>query len=182
VRWISFAIVLYAAAVFQSAAAPYLSLYSVRPNLLVVLAVFYALEARRDDAMLACWMIGLVMDLTGLSYVHHGVSNVGLCALGLGLMSVVIVKLRELTFRESVWSQLFFCFAAQAALFALIALHMAYALHTWEHFGRVVRWGLYAAVYTAVVAPYGHWVLRQFRGTLGVGAGRFGGSYSSGLR
>lgn len=182
-RWISFAIVLYVVTVLQTAAAPYLALHTVWPNFLVILAVYYALEAKPDDAMRACWIIGLVIDLAGLSYANHNYSNVGLCALTLGLVGAAIVKVRDLTFRESAWSQLVFCFIAQAILSCAVGLHMSYALGSWGRFTDVLSHGLYGAAYTAAVAPYGHWLLRRFRGALGVGsAAGFGASYRRGLR
>ena len=36
--------------------------------------------------------------------------------------------------------------------------------------GEVLLVGLYSAVYTALIAPYGHWVLKRLRGLLGIGA------------
>lgn len=167
-RWIAFAILTYVVTVLQVAVVPFVAVHTIRPNLLVILAVHYALAARTHDALLACWIIGLVVDLTSLSYAEH--ANVGLHALSLGLIALVIVSLRDLTFRDSVVTQLFFTFAAKLALSVLAGAYMLYVVHAPDRFGEVVVTGAYATVYTAVLAPYGHWLLRKLRSLLGIGA------------
>lgn len=165
-RWIAFAILIYLVLVLQTAVAPLLAMHTVWPDFMVVTAVWFALMARAPDAMLACWFIGLAMDLAGLSYQGH--SNVGAHALALGLLSIAIVKVRDFTFRESVASQLFYTFFTKLGLCALVGLHMLYVVGELGRFGEVMARGLYEAVYTAALAPYGHWLLRQFRGPLGI--------------
>ncbi len=166
-RWIPFAILVYLALVVQTAVAPFLSLHGVQPDFVVILAVYYALVAKPPDAMLACWIIGLASDLAGLSFAGHG--NVGVRALSLGLISVLIVKVRELTFRDSVWSQLVFTFATKACLSILVGLHALYVAGAALGLNEILARSFYEAVYAAVLAPYGHWMLRQLRGPLGVG-------------
>lgn len=169
-RWIPFAILVYMAAVLQTAVAPYLALHGVWPDFLVIVALYYVLAAKAVDAMLACWIVGLVIDLTGLSYPGARAANVGAHALALGLISVPLVRLRDYVFRESVWTQLTFTFTAMFALAALAGLHMLYTTGHLDRIGTVLTRGAYEAAYTAVLAPYGHWLLRLFRGPLGVGA------------
>lgn len=166
-RWIAFAILLYCVAVVQTTVAPMLTLHGVWPDFLIIVAVYYALAAAPTDAMLACWVIGLVIDLTGSSYLRDG--NVGVGALSLGLIALLLVKLRDLTFRDSVWTALFFTFLAKLMLSVLSGVHMIYLAKAQARLGDVIIVGFYSAVYTAVLAPYGHWLLRRLRGPLGVG-------------
>lgn len=165
-RWIAFAIIIYLVLVLQTAVAPLLALHTVWPDLMVIAAVWFALLAKPPDAMLACWIIGFAMDLAGLSY--HGYSNLGIHALGLGLVAMVIVKVRDFTFRESVASQLFYTFFTKLALSAIVGLHMLYVVGELGRTGEVMTRGVYEAIYTAALAPYGHWLLRQVRGPLGI--------------
>lgn len=165
-RWITFAIVLYLVLVLQTAAAPYLALHSVTPDFLLIAAVYFALFARPADAMLACWIIGLAMDLTSLSY--GGRANVGLCALSLGLIGLLIVKARDLFFRESVVSQIVLCFAAKLLLAAVVALYALWASDALSRYSEMLGRGFYEAIYAAVLAPYGHWILGRLRNPLGV--------------
>lgn len=167
-RWVAFAILLYVAVALQSAAAPFVAVNSIRPDLMVVIAVHYALAARVYDALLACWFIGLVIDLSGISYRDR--ANVGLHALALGLLAIPIVKMRSFIFRDSVLTQLVFTFLAKLALDLVVGIHMMWAIGDWGRWGEVASRAIYAAIYTAVLAPYGHWFLRRFRGALGIGA------------
>lgn len=167
-HWIAFAILLYLATVLQSAVAPFLAVHTIRPDLLVIVAVHYALLARAPDALIACWLTGLAIDLTGLSYTEH--ANVGVNAFVLGLVALLIVGLRDLTFRESALTQLVFTFLAKLILSLLVGLHMLWAVGQWHRWGEVFTAACWAAVYTALLAPYGHWILRRLRTLLGLGA------------
>lgn len=174
-RWIAFAILLYCVTVVQTTVAPMLKLHGVWPDVLVIVAVYYALAAAPTDAMLACWIVGLMIDLSGAGYLQHG--NVGIGALSLGLIALLLVKARELTFRDSIWTALFFTFSAKLILSILTGVHMIYVAKAPVRLGEIVTVGFYSAAYTAVLAPYGHWILRQLRGPLGVGV-----SYRWGVR
>lgn len=167
-RWITFAIVLYLILALQGAVAPYLALHTVWPDFLVIVGVYFALTARAPDAMLACWIIGLMTDLASLSYGNR--SNIGIHALCFGLLAVGIVRIRDLTFRESIWSQLFYTFTVKLLLASAVGLYMLYSIGALDRFGEVFNRSFYEAVYTAALAPYGHWLLRQFRGPLGITA------------
>jgi rod shape-determining protein MreD len=167
-HWITFVILLVIATALQKTIAPFVAVHTIRPDLMVVIAVHYALAARAQDALLACWSVGLAIDLTSLSF--SGAPNVGLHALSLGLIGLVIVKLRDLTFRESVATQIFFTLAAKLILSLVTGAYLLYVVRDGTaRFGEVVLTGAYAAVYTAVLAPYGHWILRRLRNLLGIG-------------
>jgi rod shape-determining protein MreD len=167
-RWIAFIILLLVVTVLQTSVMPFLAVHTIRPDLLVILAVYYALAARTHDALLACWIIGLAIDLTSLSFA--GGANVGLHALSLGMIALVIVNLRDLTFRDSVATRLFFTFATKLAVSLLAGTYMGFVLQTVHPFRETLITAIYAAVYTAVLAPYGHWVLGRLRRPLGIGA------------
>jgi rod shape-determining protein MreD len=166
-HWIALVILMYVVTALQSAAVPFIAVNTIRPDLMVIVAVHYALAARTYDALLACWFFGLAIDLSGISYQTHG--NVGIHALALGLIAVPIVKMRYFIFRDSVLTQLFFTFAAKFAMDFLVGLHMMRAIGDWSRMREVVVQGLYAAIYTAVLAPYGNWFLKRMRGALGIG-------------
>jgi rod shape-determining protein MreD len=167
-RWISFVILLVVVTALQKTVAPFIAVHTIRPDFMVIVAVHYALAARPYDALLACWCVGLAIDLTSLSYT--GAPNVGLYAMSLGLIGFVIVKLRDLTFRESTMTQLFFTFATKLLLCLMAGAYMLYVTGVKGRFGDVFLTGIYGAVFTAVLAPYGHWALKGLRSVLGIGA------------
>jgi rod shape-determining protein MreD len=165
--WVAFAILLYVVAVLQTAVVPFFAVHGVRPDLMVIVAVHYALSARAADALLTCWTIGLVTDLCGLGYAHH--AAVGAHALALGLVGLFIVGLRDFTFRDGVTAQLFFTFTAGLLQSLLVGLHLRYAATSPPAPAEVLLGALYGAVYTALLAPYAHWLLRRLRAPLGIG-------------
>lgn len=166
-HWIAFAILLYLVTVLQTTVAPFIAVHTIRPDLMVIVAVHYALLARAHDALIACWFTGLAIDLTSLSYLEH--SNVGVNAVSLGLLAIVIINVRELTFRESAITQLVMTFVTKLALAILVGLHGLWAVGPSIRLGDVVTHAIWAAIYTAILTPYGHWILRRFRTVLGIG-------------
>lgn len=169
-RWIPFVILLYLGAVVQSTIAPLIEIKTIRPDLLIILAVYYALLAPRYDAMLACWCIGFLIDLTSIGYASH--SNVGVHAVGLGTAGILIVGLRDYTIQDSPFTQMLYCFAAKLFVAGIMILHMVYIVDIQDVAFRFLNVGLWEAVYTGLLAPYLFWSLRKLRGTLGLGSPR----------
>ncbi len=167
-RWIAFTILLYIVTVLQTAVVPYLGVHHTRPDLLVILAVYYALTARSQDALLAAWFIGLAADLTGLGLVRHG--GIGLHAFTMGLIAILIVNTRDFTFRDSVVTRLVYTLLAAFAQSLLVGLHLYYTAANRPAMIDIVLGSLYSAVFTALLAPYGHWILGRIRTLLGLGA------------
>jgi len=168
--WIAFGILLYLVTVVQTALVPFLAVQGVRPDLMIILAVFYALSARSADALIACWIIGLAMDLTSQSY--SAAANVGVSALTLGLVSLLPVALRDLTFRDSAVTQLLFTFLVKLLAACLVGLHLVCVTDRRERLSDILWAALYAAIYTAILAPYVHGILHRLRGPLGIGTTR----------
>ena len=135
-----------------------------------IVAAFFALTARREDALIACWLIGFAIDLTGLGFSRH--SGVGPSSLVMGIVCLGVVTVRDLTFRDSVVTQLAASFVISFGFAILTGMYLAFAAAnrpaTWD----VVQSGLYGAVYTAVIAPYCQWVLRRMRNLLGLPVSR----------
>src|SRR5262245_59940370 len=167
-RWIPFAILLYLATTFQTTVAPFLSVHNVRPDLLVIIAAHYALAARTHDTLLACWFIGLAADLTSLGYDRH--SGVGLHALAMGLAALCIVGVRDLLLRDSVITQLVITFLVALLQSIVVGAYFWYMVANRPHLSDILLSGVYGAIYAALFAPYGHWLLRRLRTLLGLGA------------
>lgn len=169
-HWVAFTIVLYITTALQATVAPMLAVHGVRPDLMSILAAFYALVARREDALIACWFIGLAIDLTGIGFVRH--SGVGPSSLAMGLMCLAVISVRDLTFRESVVTQLVTSFLISLGFAILAGLYLSYSAANRPRAWDVVQSGLYGAVYTAVIAPYCQWILRRMRNLLGLPTSR----------
>lgn len=120
-RWIGFAIVAFVLVVLQTTLVQLLrvpmgSLGNIVPDLLAAAAVFVCLYCRvRVDAMIAVWVLGLLMDLC-TSGGAGSATRVGPMALSYLLAGAVVYGLREAFFRERLFTRALF-----GAVFCLIA-------------------------------------------------------------
>lgn len=169
-NWVGFAVIAYLVTVIQTSVAPFLAVHTIRPDFMVIVAVFFGLYARPADAMLGCWIIGLLIDLCSLS--HPLRANVGLHALLLGLLGVFMVKTRGVTFREGMISHFIYSFAVCFLMTFAARLHTNWESPGGPETGRQAAVALYTAVYTSMLAPYVHFALRRLRGVLGLHIGQ----------
>jgi rod shape-determining protein MreD len=166
-RWVMFILFVGLLLTLQSAVAPRLALFGLRPDWLLVAVVFFALHARVGDAVLGAWLIGAGADLMSLE-------RLGLMALTYGLAAVLVLSIREYLFRERGRTQfgltLLVCLLVQLGW--LVYRRMAYdpALSVLSD---LVFHSVAASVYTAVWAPLFHWAVLQRPGWLGVPRPRY---------
>ncbi len=105
-RWLTFFLLLYFATALQAAHLGQWSEFGYfHIEYIFMLAVFYALFAEKDAALLACFWCGLMYDLTGQSIV-------GLEAILAGMIALGIVSIRMHIFRSSVLGQMVITFLA----------------------------------------------------------------------
>lgn len=91
-NWIAFAIVAYASLLLQSALGPRLELFGARPDLLLCLATFLGLYARRAEAVAGAWAMGLCAGLLTME-------RFGFLAMSYGLVALAVAIIREFLFR-----------------------------------------------------------------------------------
>ncbi|MBI4580564.1 MAG: rod shape-determining protein MreD [Planctomycetes bacterium] len=149
-RWSSFAILTASAIVLQTSATPLIQIQSVRPDLMLVLAVHYALWGPWPDAAIAAWIIGLATDL-------QSNDRIGVHALCFGLAAWGIMRIRQVVFRDHAITQVLITLAFTAAVHALVGLYRLWGTTVSE--GGIVWPALMTGVYTAVCAPYLYWLL-----------------------
>ncbi|MEE8168916.1 MAG: rod shape-determining protein MreD [Phycisphaerae bacterium] len=169
-RWALFAVVLYVVVVVQTALVPFIEVQSVRPDLLVLLAVYLALAAPTAEALLAGWIIGFAVDLNSLSFAPA--SNVGAFALVYGMTVLVIVQLRRFTFRDHGVTYFMSVFAAALAIHAAVNAHTLYVTGQSDRWIDALAISTGTAFYTALISPYAHWVCRRHRAMLGLAPAR----------
>lgn len=170
-RWIPFVILAWLLVIVQTTLGRVLTLSgtpigSIGPDLLAIVAVFVALQARSgQDAALAGWVLGLALDLTAAGGVASP-TVIGPMPIAYALASGLIYWLREAVFRERALIQ-----ALLAALFCLVAHGIwvtaqslrAAGQMTWSAYGEVLVQAVALAVYTALLTPLGYWALRRVR-------------------
>lgn len=62
-RWLYWSILAYIVLVLQAGVGPFIAWGGVPPNLVLILVVFFALNAPREPALLAGFVLGLMQDL-----------------------------------------------------------------------------------------------------------------------
>ncbi len=148
-RWAAFAILAYVMVALQMALAGFLKYGVASPNLVLPIAVFMAMNARREEALLAAFVLGFLQDL-------FTVQPPGLYALSYGLVGLFVVGARPAVYRDHPLTHFFVTLVGALAVGAIVLLNeWAYPLvhHTVDAAGPSVSQALAGAVYTAVISP-----------------------------
>lgn len=177
-RWWTFIMIAVVALTLQTALAPRLSIWGARPDWILVLCVFVGLHARRWDAVLAAWILGLCADLMSLE-------RVGLLALSYATIAWFVGSIREYLFRHHALTQFVVTFVA-ALLVQIGWLVYRRTLYSFDEpwvidLTRSIFW---TPLYTAVWAPVAHRALLAAASALGLPRPRynFAGSQTAGVR
>jgi rod shape-determining protein MreD len=172
-RMISYIFLAYFALALQIGLAPFIAYHGAAPNLVLLAVVFIAVHAPRDAALIGCFALGFLQDLTTLQ-------QPGLFALSYGLVALFVVSTQQVVYKEHPLTH--FSLALAAGLITAIIL----LLHGWIHppaarttEGTVVfpavristTLQLYSVLYTSFLAPIVLGLLQRARGLFGF-AGR----------
>lgn len=149
-RWFSFAILAVVTLVLQTAVVPRLEIQSVRPDLVFILAVHYALWGPWPQAAIAGWILGLLAGL-------QSADRIGVQAFCFGLAAWAIIKIRQVVFRDHAITQLLITFVFTVLVQMMIGLYRRWGVPLVE--GGVLWPTILTGVYTAACAPYLHWLL-----------------------
>ena len=119
-RWLAYFILAYVAVALQIGLGPFLRYKGAQPNLVLLAAVFIALNAPRDAALLGCLCMGLLQDLVTQQ-------PPGLFALAYGLTAMVAVAVHQVVYREHPLTH--FSLALVGGLITMTVL----LVHGWVH-------------------------------------------------
>jgi rod shape-determining protein MreD len=148
-RWLPFFILAYLTLGVQSGLGPFAQVGGARPNLVLLAAVFVAINAPRDSALLGCVLLGLMQDLLTNS-------PLGLWGLALGVVGWFVVNSRDIVYREHFLTHFSLGLSGALVSGAVVWMHSwAYGrLHPQVHVSRPELGTMAAgALYTAVLAP-----------------------------
>jgi rod shape-determining protein MreD len=166
-RWLSYFILAYVALGLQAGIARAIEWNTAGPNFVLLAVVFIALNAPRDAALLGCFILGAMQDLTSGG-------TMGLFAFSYGLIALFITAIHRALYRRHPVTH--FTVALIAGFLTAIIL----ALHGWirppgpekaadgQRLAAVhpeVLPLLYTAIYSAILAPF---VLRGLQRISGV--------------
>lgn len=182
-RWILFAILAYLSLLAQTTLGSLLVIHSqsigaIMPDILAIVAVFFALALRNGvDVAIVCWILGLGLDLTSAGGAPD-LSVVGPMPLAYAAAGYIVYKLREAFFRDKASSQMIlamvFCLLAHG-LWILIQSLIAIRSVTFAMFGQMLLQALLLGVYSALLAPPIHAMLRRSERWFITAAGGRGG-------
>ena len=137
----------------------------VRPDLLLVLGLFLALNLESHEVFVVGWCFGLASDLVSVA------GRLGLGALLFCLVLYLISLLRKGFFGTRVLAQFLLClgavFIVHWAWFLATAGLNAAPLRTWQ----VAEQAALEALYSAFLAPYLFWLFAMLRGPLHLSLG-----------
>jgi rod shape-determining protein MreD len=161
-RWFPVLLLAYVAIGIQAGISPEVRVHGFGPNLGLLIIVFVALGAPREQALLACVLIGAMQDLATQQ-------APGLYALSYGLIAWLIVGLQNVVYRQHPLTH---------ATFVLLGGIIS-GLIIWIH-GRVLPPPASlsmvpgTAIYTAILAVPALWALQRSRRAFGMSSQRRG--------
>ncbi|HET6427660.1 MAG TPA: rod shape-determining protein MreD [Phycisphaerae bacterium] len=160
-RWIRFAILAYLVVLLQTTVAqlvriPLGPVGAVRPDFLAMVALFVCLAVGGiGDAMLAAWVLGMLVDLT-TGGGPGAATVVGPMALAYALAAALIFRIREAFFRERIVTRMvlgfLFCVVAHGLWVTAQSLAAAKQM-TWGAYWTMLLQVVAVSVYTGAVTP-----------------------------
>ncbi len=150
-RWIRFAILIIIAMLIQ---ASLLSNLRYRPDLLLILLVFYAVYSSTMDAIIASFIIGLASNIISLNLMGTGIIAFGIVGTALAYLQ------RTVSLRNVIFAGFAIFFAG--FLCGLIISFLSY-LKTGQA-GNIMNLAVWTSLYSAVAGPFLFGALKWFSG------------------
>lgn len=161
-RWITFAILACITIVLQTTIVYRLELSQGAPDLMFIVAMLYALHAPTPDAMIAAWLLGFITDL-------FWPGRLGVHAFTYGLLALVVVQFRDSMFRDHPLTALFVTLVCAWLVHLLAGVHyLIFHPEAQRTMAGVLLHATITAMFTAILAPYAHWLLIRMRSLLGL--------------
>ena len=142
-RWLAFFILAYVALGLNAGLARAIQFRSATPDFVLLAAVFIAISAPHDTALLACFILGALHDLAGEG-------TLGLLAFSYGIAAIFLIAAHQAVNRKNPAAQ-FILTAIAGFLIAIII-----TLHAWlRTSGHPPLSPLFtSAIYSAILAPF----------------------------
>lgn len=153
-KWPAFVILALIALVLQTTVAPRLALRGVMPDLVFILIVHYAMWGPWPEVGIAAWIAGLAVST-------QTQDAPGVHSLAYGAAAWAIVRVRQAVFRDHVATQMVLTFVTAAGVALVLQLHRQWSSSMALGWGEVASATVLTAIYSALVAPYVHWLLNR---------------------
>jgi rod shape-determining protein MreD len=155
-RWASFAILAYITLGLQTGLSAALHVGGAGPNFVLISVIFICLNAPRDTALLAAFLLGALQDLTSQG-------TMGLYSFSYGLVALMATSARQTVYREHALTHFSLVLAAGILTAVVLALHDR--IRPPGAGIRPAAWPLfYSAFYSALVAVVVLGALQRMKG------------------
>jgi len=161
-KWPSFAVLAAICIVLQTTIAPCFALGRVRPDWILVLAVFFAMHVRGLDVVLAGFVLGLLADM-------QSIERFGILGISYGCAAALVYLARDQIFRSHPLAQ--FAVTAVAGFvmqFFVLIFTMIFEGVGGGSWGAQIGGGMLIALYTAMWAPPAHALLLRVAAWTGI--------------
>lgn len=163
-RWVRFGILAFLFLLFQIGVGSALSFSPLKivPDLLLLLAILLIFRAPADQALVACWLLGLLKDITGQA-------PLGSYSFTFGLLGFLLIRLRELLVGSRLFPQIVLMFVS-----SIIIEHVVWLICvvkrdiTPASYRQDVITIFVSALLTAALYPYGYWLMTKLGRRLGL--------------
>ena len=157
-RWISFFILAYVALGVQLGLAGAADIQGAGVNVVMLAAIFIALNVPRDEALLGCFLLGLMQDLLTLQ-------PLGVWAVAYTIVGMFVISTQEFVYREHPLTHITLGLGGGLLSGAVRWLHawLYAAIHHQETATVSVKTVLLGAILSAAAAPVVLWALQRGR-------------------
>lgn len=155
-RTLAYLILAYLALGLQVGLSPFIRLGGAPPNIVLLAALFIALNAPRDAALLGCFALGLMQDLLTQQ-------TLGLFALSYGLIAMVVISAQQFLYRDHPLTHLSVAIIATMICAIVLLLHGLFHSSDRIPLSRL----FYSGMYTTVLSPIILGILQSIRKMFG---------------
>src|SRR4051794_14666690 len=159
-RTISYLILAYIALGAQIGLGVYIRVGGAPPNLVLLAALFLALNAPKEPALLGCFGLGLMQDLLTQQ-------TLGVYAFSYGIVAMFVISTQQLVYREHPLTHLSIAFSASVICSFIIVLHGLVAYRNEPAMRIGVMKLLYSTIYTTLLAPIVLMILQKLKRVFG---------------
>ncbi len=157
-RTFAYLILAYVVLGVQVGVSPFIRIGGAPPNLVLLAALFIALNAPRDAALLGCFALGLMQDLLTQQ-------TLGIYALSYGLVAMFVINTQSLLYRDHPLTHLSVAFAGAVICAMVLLVHDVLRLPPQER--AEVSKLFYSGIYTTVLSPILLGMLQKLRKAFG---------------
>ncbi|KPJ63007.1 MAG: hypothetical protein AMS15_02010 [Planctomycetes bacterium DG_23] len=159
-RWITICFFIVLLGVIQNSFLRVISVEGIRPDLLLLFALYLGLYGRREDALVGSWLAGLCKDFLTMGHI-------GVYALLFLLFAVFLSRIREALFREHPLTQMILVFLSVLFLNSIFLIPLSIYFRL-KSFPVLLVQAASIAFYSALLAPVCFYSFARLRSVLGI--------------